>query len=394
MNIQYLFPSSQGDIPLEPAQLALPFKMTPTREHPSLTLKDYFLALERFILMEGGKRLIRLLEKELSRTIEADQIKGIRIRSEKHGVLYHIARIEIRVEIGIDDIFLPFAVIAAVSPDARTQLARETEVLRSLQNSFDFDYLPNVFYRGDVAQQTERGKVELSFLLGQWFEDYHEWHLTPDAERRRHRVCIWDQNNGHRFASNHETFEIFRQASRILTLYYDPRTYCQIYPWHHAAGDFVVRTRGEAIDIKLTTARQYTPAMTFLEDRKSTPLIVLVYFFLNLSIKMRLDKSEGLGKMIWAEDLALEACIRGFFQAIELMGLEGRNMLGPVGDLLDLLKSFNNEEIMRLCQPLLGFYRKEEPEGYPIIERHLEKHAHGLRQVIQRFRTGDHPVGC
>ena len=165
MNIQYLFSSSQGDIPLEPAQLALPFKMTPTREHPFLTLKDYFDALERFILMEGGKGLLRLLEKELSRTIEADQIKGIRICSEKHGALYHIARVEIRVEIGVDEIFHPFSVIAAVSPEARAHLVRETEVLKSLQSSFDFDYLPNVFYRGDIAQQTDKGKVELSFLL-------------------------------------------------------------------------------------------------------------------------------------------------------------------------------------------------------------------------------------
>ena len=100
MNIQYLFPSSQGDIPLEQAQLALPFKMTPTREHPSLTLKDYFVALERFILMEGGKRLIRLLEKKLSRTIAADQIQGIRIYSEKHGILslqYRISGVFITV---------------------------------------------------------------------------------------------------------------------------------------------------------------------------------------------------------------------------------------------------------------------------------------------------------
>ncbi|MBW2207298.1 MAG: hypothetical protein JRG79_10345, partial [Deltaproteobacteria bacterium] len=269
MNIQYLFSSSQGAIPLEPAQLALPFKMTPTREHPFLTLKDYFDALGRFILMDGGEGLLRLLEKELSRTIEADQIKGIRICSEKHGALYHIAR----VEIGVDKPFYPFSVIAAVSPEARAHLARETEVLKSLQSSFDFDYLPNVFYRGDIAQQTKKEKVEISFLLGQWFEDYHEWHLTLDEERRRHRVCIWDQNNGHRFASKHETFEIFRQASRILTLYYDPRTYCQIYPWHHAAGDFVVKSRGEVIDIKLTTARQYAPAVTFPEDGKSDPFI-------------------------------------------------------------------------------------------------------------------------
>lgn len=390
MNIQYFFSSPQGDIPLEPAHRALPFKMTPTQEHPRLTLGDYFDALGQFLLKAGGEDLLHLLEKKLSHAIAFDQIRAIRICSEKHGTLYHIARVEIRV----DDRVYPFAVTSAVSPEARAHLARETEVLQSLERSFDFDYVPKVFYRDAIALQTGKGKVDLSFYLGQWFEDYHEWHHRFDDKGMCHRVCIWDQNNGHRFASNHETFEIFRQASRILTLYYVPGTYCQIYPWHHAAGDFIVRAREKGIDIKLITARGYAPVMVFPEDGKSDPFIALIYFFLNLGVKMRLDKADGLGALIWAEDPVLEACIRGFFQAIGLMARQGRYGLGPVGDFLDLLKSFDSEEITRLYQPLLGFYREEEPEGYPIIKRNLENHTHSLWKVIQRFRTGGHPGGC
>ena len=64
MKIRYLFSASKGDIPLEPEELALPFKITPTQEHPFLTLKDYFDATGQFILMDGGKGLLRLMEEE------------------------------------------------------------------------------------------------------------------------------------------------------------------------------------------------------------------------------------------------------------------------------------------------------------------------------------------
>lgn len=391
MNIQYLFSSPQGDMPLEPAQLALPFRITPNREHPSLTLGDYFDGLGQFLCMDDGRRLMRLIEKELSQPIESDQIRCLRLYSEKHGALYHIAR----VVIGVGDRSLTFAAIAAVSPGARAQLAREYDVLESLQRNFDFDYLPKVYYRGDIVQQTGRGEVHLSFLLAQWFEEYHEWHLTPDEKSGTHRVCIWDQDSGHRLASRHETFEIFRQGSRILTLYYDPGTYSQIYPWHHAAGDFVVRSRGEdVLDMKLTTARGYAPVMAFPGAGQSDSFIALTYFFLNLTVKMRLDKSDGTGAVVWAQDPALEACTRGFFQALACLEDQGRPLPCSPADVSQLFTSFDTEEITGLYQPLLDFYREEEPEYYPVIQRHHQEHARELYQVIQRFRTGDPQGGC
>ena len=72
MKIQYFFSSPQGDIPLDPAQHALPFKMTPTQEHPRLTLGSYFDALGQFLLKASGEDLLHLLGKELSHTIAFD----------------------------------------------------------------------------------------------------------------------------------------------------------------------------------------------------------------------------------------------------------------------------------------------------------------------------------
>ena len=57
MIVEYLFSTSEGDFPAGQSELALPFKITPTQDHPSLTLKDYFNAVKAFILQAQGKSL-------------------------------------------------------------------------------------------------------------------------------------------------------------------------------------------------------------------------------------------------------------------------------------------------------------------------------------------------
>lgn len=390
MKIQYFFPSQKGDIPLGPSELARPFKITPSEVHATLTLGDYFGAIVTFLFTDDGKRLYTLLEKELGPPLGPEKILKVRIFSEKHGAFSHIARAEIDGDVGS----LALAVSTAVTPEARAHLNREYETLRTLERAFAFAFLPKVFYRGDVRMQTPKGEAGLSFFLAQWFEDYHEWHLHPDPAGKGSRICIWDQNRGRRIATRRETREIFRQASRILTLYYDPKNYCQIHPWHHAAGDFIVRTRNGAVDVKLSTARNYAPVMTFLHDRALNPSIAVVYFFLNLTVQMRLDKQEGTGETLWADNEALKAAVRGFFDGLRRM--EGRRgyALGPAEDLLALLKSFDAEEILRLYRPLRDHYREVMPEDCSVVRENLERHGHALFRIIQSFRIEDRPGGC
>ncbi|MBU1904993.1 MAG: hypothetical protein KJ573_15555, partial [Proteobacteria bacterium] len=91
MTIEYLFSAPKEDIPAGLDELSLPFKITPSEQHPFLTLGDYFEAIKRFILIDQGKPLVRILKESFSNRIDFNTIERILIRSEKHGVLYHLA---------------------------------------------------------------------------------------------------------------------------------------------------------------------------------------------------------------------------------------------------------------------------------------------------------------
>lgn len=391
MEIKYLFSSPEGDISLEPVEdpvfggedLARPFLLTPSEPHPFLTLGDYFESLKEFILKDHGESLVCVLRELLNREIDLGNIRKMLIRSEKHGVLYHLASVEIL----IDDKRIKLSVSTAVSETGKAWLKDEYEMLISLNASLKLPYLPNVYFKGEVAAPAGKKRTEtLAMFLGEWFEDYHEWHLSMDENDGKQKICIWDLRQGHRYASEKESYEIFRQASRILTLYYDTLSYKQIYPWHHAAGDFIVRTRNTKIDVRLTTARKYQSIMDYFSEETVNPMIAVVYFFLNLTVRMRLDKLDGVGKTVWAGDFCVNAITEGFFDAIKVMEAEGGYPLGRAEDLCSLLKSFGEEEIQNLFNPLHNWYQEGDPADFSVIQANLRSHVNLLCHALQDFR--------
>ena len=391
MKIKYLFSSPEGDISLGPVEdsvfggedLARPFLITPSEHHPFLTLRDYFNAIRGFILKDQGKRLVYSLKEKLNKEIDINSINKILIRSEKHGILYHLAS----VEIFVDDKQVRLAVSTALSEKGKEWITNEYETLKFLNSSLGLPYLPNVHLKGEVECDAGNGKHEtLSMLLSEWFEDYHEWHLSIDENDGRQKICIWDLQNGNRCALKEETFEIFRQASKILTLYYDTEDFNQIYPWHHAAGDFIVRTRESSIDVRLTTVREYQSIMDYLSEDTVNPMVAIVYFFLNLTIRMRLDKLDGVGETVWAGDFCVNATTEGFFDAIRIMESEGRYHLARPKDLLSLLKSFGKEEIRGLFHPLYNWYQEGDPAEFQVIQANLRSHIRFLYHALQDCR--------
>ena len=388
MEIKYLFSSPEGDIFLGPVEnpvfggedLSRPFLITPSELHPFLTLGDYFEAIRAFILKDQGKRLVHILKERLNRKIGLDSIHKILIRSEKHGALYHLAS----VEIFVDDKQTKFSVSTAVSEKGKGWLKREYEMLRFLNSSLKLPYLPNVHLKGEMKCDAGNGKHEtLSMLLSEWFEDYHEWHLSIDKNDNNQKICIWDFQNGNRYASKEEVFEIFRQASRILTLYYNTKDFNQIYPWHHAAGDFIVKTGDRGIDVRLTTVREYQSIMDYLSEETVNPMIAIVYFFLNLTIRIRLDKLDGVGETVWAGDFCVKATTEGFLDAIRIMESEERYSLGRPKDLLSLLKSFGEEEIGNLFHPLLDWHQEGDTAEFQVIQANLRSHVNLLYHALQ-----------
>ena len=222
--------------------------------------------------------------------------------------------------------------------------------------------------------------------LTEWFGDFHEWHLSMNEKEQRQQILIWDQVSGYGYASTQESIEIYRQASMILTLYYNPLTFSQIYPWHHGAGDFVVKREQNNVEVRLTTARKYEPVMVFSEEAQINPMVALIYFFLNLTLQMRLDKQDGTGDILWAEDWMLPPVIEGFLDGLRIK--EQQENVLPIGinKLLELLKGFDRKEFQRLLDSLMELHRLKDPEDYRVIRSHLEDHARSLWEALRAER--------
>ena len=359
MIVEYLFSTSGGDFPATEAELALPFKITPTQTHPSLTVRDYFEAVRTFILQDRGKPLEGFLRDKEGLHSRFEDIHKIRIRSEKHGVLYHLTSVEIHTSGSA----LKCSVSTAISAKGKECLNHEFDVLKRVQGDQPFSYLPRPYFRGEVSCHSNKCEETFSMMLSEWFEDYHEWHFSRDPDDGDHKVCIWDPVQGNRFASREQSFSIFRQIARILTHYYEPETFRQIYPWHHAAGDFIIKTMQDGLDIKLTTARKYESFMNVLSTENANPVIAILYFFMNLTIRIRLDRLDGVGEIYWAGDFSVMAATEGFFDAVGRMATAGRLPAGHGNDLLQLLKSFELDELERLFESLLVLYHRDDPDG-------------------------------
>ena len=365
MRVEYRFASQGGDLPADSHTLDRPFLLSPGEAHPILTLRGYFDAIRTFVL-QSIARIANGKKAAPDRLI---------IRSEKHGALYHVAS----VELFFKEESTKLALSTALSNRGKACLNQEEVLLRQLEGRCHDSYLPRVYLKGEVPAGEE---VFLSVLMTDWFEDYHEWHLAADQS---HNICIWDQKRGNRIASEKETSGIYRESSKILTLYYDMKTFRQIRPWHHAAGDFVLNSEDEQIRVRLTTVRGYEPLDFLTRAEPLDPIIGLVYFFLDLSTKMRLDRIDGTGAVIWADDFCLRPMVEGFLEAVRFMAGRGEYTQSDPEDFIRLLKSFSAEEVKTLFHPLLELYEREDDGGFSVIEANTGTHADSLWRLIEKF---------
>jgi hypothetical protein len=319
--------------------------------------------------------LIALLSRLWDREIGLGDIDDIIVRYEKYGTLYQIAS----VTISSREKSVKLAVSTAISVQAKATLDREFDLLHQLNGATGLPYLPQVYWKQTMAVQKEEGTETPLMSLSQWFEGYHEWHFSRNDEGRE-RVIIWDMGGGYRFASEHEAYEIIRQASKILCLYYDMETHRRISPWHHGAGDFVVKTGVDGVDVKLVTARGYEPIV--LPDEKAGPSQALILFLLVTTVKMRLDKYEGMGESIWAEASLLDAVLEGFFQAVRTKESEQREGAIKVDEFIFFLKLVSEDEIRKVLLTHLDKYYLLDSSDYALFSRHLDDHARDVYRAL------------
>ena len=260
----------------------------------SISHGDYFRAASDFLGKNRFEIVTRAASQHLCRKIQLDEIKEINICLEKHGEFYHPAKIEAVLKA----VSIPFVLNVAVSEAGLNCIQREYRLLKKLDADFPFSLVPKVYGQGHIYT---KNNFKVSMFLGEWLEGFNEFHISRDLLDKKSRIMVWDAEKGNFFLSAEQTLELYRQAAKILICYYNVETLEQIFPWHHAAGDFVIKLMNNKVEVRLVAVRQY--ASLFEENKiqdqnRDAEFILesLLVFFLNLSIRMRLDRLDGVEK--------------------------------------------------------------------------------------------------
>ncbi len=381
MIVLYLFSSPEGDISLDPEDLSRPFLVTPEKVHPHLTLGNYFDTVKACVLKDRGELLKCALKSGSHEDFSLEDVRKIKIRSEKHGILYHLAS----VEVFMVETHVKFTLSTAISQKGVECITHEHNILDRLNHHSEFSFLPEIYGIRKMTCHTEQGKAEeMAMLAAQWFEDYHEWHMAMDPIDGRTKIKIWDLKRGPRYASTTEASLIIEECSKILAFYYNRRDFSHIGSWHHAAGDFIVNTqRNGTLNIRLTTVRKYEPPPA---TKDANPTIAIIYFFLDTTLHMRLDRLDGVGETVWLDDFAVTAAVKGIFKGLRAQEARGDGVAGVrADDLLTLMQSFDAPELKRVFAPLLAHYRAQHSDEAALISTRLDSHISILRRALQDF---------
>jgi hypothetical protein len=343
-----------------------------------VTYGDYFAAVHRFLEGQRFAVLTGAVRKCLGQSVTAADLGTIRIYLEKHGEFYHPARITVAVA----NRRPAFVVNVAVTKIGRSYLKADFDNIRLLNDRFPYRFLPQVYSNGEVTLPGRSRRLDL--FLGEWLEGYHEFHLSGESAEMRGRLVVWDPVKGAYLLSEQQRVDIYRQVALILTAYYDLETFEQIFSWHNAAGDFIVNTAGGRIDLRLITVRKYVPLFTDVSVNADTILQALLIFWLNLSIRIRLDRFDGVGEFGYADDDMVEAALNGFFDGLALQVRFGR-IPQELPDLFaGYLKALASNDRETLLKGIVG-HLNCHPSVKAQIRKHLRRHSEKMTQAIDRL---------
>jgi hypothetical protein len=349
----------------------------------SLTHGEYFTSVNDFLKSDDYRSILHALEKRLDKKVKAADISDIRVCLSKHGEFYHPAR----VDVAVGQQSVGFVLNVAVSDTGILAIEKEYSSLKRLNSEFDLALVPRVYSFGE-ARATDRRKIPM--FLGDWLERYNEFHVSDDPSGDERNILVWDADGSRFPLSPNQQAELYRQAARILTYYYNVATFEQISGWHHAAGDFIVRADNTDLDLKLITVRRYAPHLSAPGDSAisrpdaETILQALMIFFLKVSIRMRLDRIDGVGEIVWADRFSVPATIDGFFEGLAL-----KEPIPVLPDSIAICFAYylsicTAEDLEVLCQSVAATFDRRAPET-PVIRHNLTEHIASLSQSIEQF---------
>ena len=363
--------------------LPLDRSLLPSNGDSNLTYGEYFTAVRTFLENAGCELLNRAVNERLGRQTKPLRIRKIRVNLEKHGEFYHPAHLQVLTQ----HQKISFVLNVAVSETGIRHIREEYFYLQKLNNEFEHSFLPQVY---GIGEATVAGNRRVSMFLGQWFEDYHEFHLTRSPSNDKTRIVVWHPRKSSFFLSFEQSCELYRQTARILSYYYNAETFTHIYGWHHAAGDFIVRVDKTDLDVKLITVRRYIPLfsnMKLLESAARSPELILqglLIFLLNLSIRMRLDRLDGVGNMVWADSSSVGPTLAGFMEGLDLKPLV-RSLPDTIGrSFRYYLSVCSRQDLYDLTNAVAKVYNPNTAE-HRLLVQNLDEHVASLSEAMQQF---------
>jgi hypothetical protein len=257
--------------------------------------------------------------------------------------------------------------------------------LKRLNEEFSESFLPDVYA---IGRTTIAGGKRYRMFLGEWLYGYHEFHVSTETSGNSRLVCVWDDRNGRYFLSQEQMLRIYRQAAAILTYYYNMTTFEHITQWHHAAGDFILKQVGDDFDLKLITVRRYSPLFrnsTKPQADAEQILQALFIFFLKLSFWMRLDRTDGVGEMVWSDPAVVKTTLDGVLDGLSKKSANP-NLPAAVDTCFTYyLTDCSPADLHDLSDSILQTFTPEAPETY-LIKQNLGEHVHLLHQAIEHLR--------
>jgi hypothetical protein len=366
----------------EPIPLMLDTLMKRDGDEESVNHAAYFRAAQRFLEADSFEVLTRAVSRRLNRDVAAPDIAEIRICLQKHGEFYHPARIEIVAY----QKQLSFVLNVAVSKTGRRFIEAEFHLLNRLNTEQPLQYLPQAYGFGRTVSN---GK-NFAMFLGQWFDGYHEFHISIDPIDKTPKIMLWDDARGRFFISAEQTKMLYARVSNILTGYYNLESFEQISSWHHAAGDFIVKIENEKLEVRLVTVRRYAAIFENQHKTQSASgdpqriLQALLIFFLSLSIHMRLDRLDGIGEMVWSDSIAVEPTLIGFLEALSIKPDVPSLPDSPLACFIAYLTSGTEGDLIDLTAAIVNRFNPQMP-GLKVVKKNLGEHVETLHASIQQI---------
>jgi len=381
----------RGLVPLDGQSNNLPLPENPAFRGPRITYGPYLQAVAGYFTDNSFRNLKRLLR--VVTTVpglssgDFTEPDTVTITSEKHGALYNVSSMRMEFHGGR---VLHLAINAAILQEQRAFLAVERRLLRNLFKRFPFPVagLPRPLLSGSTRLKTGGTDFPLDLFVAEWFRNHHEFHLcaeTPVRDDVPPRLHVWKPGQDDLYLNSAQVRELYRGAAMVLTSYLDTRLFRQIYPWHHAAGDFIVDESTSPVSVKLVTARGYRSLLPG-KSNAADKMLGSLHFFINLTIRMRIDRIEGTGDLAWAGPEVLSGIISGFAEAWKEKERENPEVPGA-REIFAFFLGLSPEERLAFAEVVAG-NSQVEMEETDFLAARLTEHVRQLSVALDEFAGG------